>query len=74
MLVATDIVLSGEIKPSHIVNGLMLGASLTGVGSLVSGIWFMADSGAMGINYLITGEADGLGDMLDKSTGTLKLL
>lgn len=66
MLVA-DIALSGDIKPSHIINGAMLGASTTGVGSIVAGIWFVADFGRMGVNYLIYNEARGLGDIIDES-------
>lgn len=31
VLLAADVILSGEIKPSHIINGAMLGASTTGV-------------------------------------------
>lgn len=73
VLLAADIVLSGEIKPSHIINGAMLGASTTGVGAIVAGAWFIADFGTMGANYLINGEAKGLGDMLDESVGTYEM-
>ena len=44
----------------------MLGASTTGVGSIVAAIWFAADLGTMGINILISGEAKGLGDIIDE--------
>lgn len=51
----------------------MLGASTTGVGAIVAGVWFIADFGTMGVNYLINGEAKGIGDMIDESVGTLEL-
>lgn len=66
VLLAADVVISGEIRPSHIINGTMLGASTTGVGSIVAAIWFVSDLGTMGINILISGEARGLGDMIDE--------
>lgn len=67
VLLVGDIALSGEIKPSHVINGLMLWASGTGVGSIAAGVWFIADFGTMGVNYLINGEAKGIGDMIDES-------
>lgn len=67
-LLVADIALSGDIKPSHVINGIMLGASTTGVGSIVAGAWFVADFGTMGVNYLINGEAKGIGDMIDESS------
>jgi hypothetical protein len=73
VLIAADIVLSGEVKPSHIINGAMLGASTTGVGAIVAGVWFIADVGTMGVNYLVNGQAKGLGDILDESIGTYKM-
>ena len=54
------------IWPSHIINGAMIGASTTGIGSIVAAIWFAADLGTMGINIVISGEAKGLGDMIDE--------
>ena len=51
----------------------MLGASTTGVGAIVAGVWFIADFGTMGVNYLINGEVKGIGDMIDESVGTLEL-
>ncbi|MFC4749756.1 RHS repeat-associated core domain-containing protein [Flavobacterium branchiicola] len=66
-LLVADIALSGNIKPSHVINGAMLGVSTTGVGSIVAGVWFVADFGTMGVNYLIYDEAKGLGDILDDS-------
>lgn len=69
ILVATDIVLSGEVRPSHLINGVMLGASTTGVGSIVAGIWFIADYGTGTYNYIFT--QDGfrtLSDVIDQSS------
>ena len=34
----------------------MLGVSTTGVGTIIAGVWFIADYGTMGINYIFTGE------------------
>ncbi len=45
ILVAADIALSGELKPSHAINAAIIGASFTGVGSVLAGIWFIADNG-----------------------------
>jgi hypothetical protein len=59
--------MSGEVKPSHVINATMLGASFSGIGSIVAGVWFVADMGTMGVNYLVSGEAKGLGDMIDES-------
>ncbi|WP_409417853.1 hypothetical protein [Flavobacterium sp. PS2] len=67
-LLVADIALSGDIKPSHVINGIMLGMSTTGVGSIVAGAWFIADFGTMGVNYLINGESKGLSDMIDESS------
>ena len=72
--VATDIVLSGEVKPSHLINGVMLGASTTGVGSIVAGIWFIADYGTGAYNYIFT--PDGfrtISDIIDESVGTYEM-
>ncbi|UII31993.1 DUF6443 domain-containing protein [Fulvivirga ulvae] len=72
-LIVADIALSGELKPSHAINTAMLGASTTGVGAIVAGVWFLADFGTMGVNYLINGEAKGIGDMIDESIGTYEM-
>ncbi len=67
VLLVADIAISGEIRPSHAINGAMIGVSAaTGVGSIVAAIWFAADMGTMGINLLISGEAKGLGDIIDE--------
>ncbi len=68
-----DIVLSGELKPSHVVNGAMLAISGTGVGSIIAAVWFIADYGTMGVNYLSGNGAKGLGDMLDEQMGTYEM-
>lgn len=68
-LLVADVAMSGEIKTSHLINGAMLAVSMSGVGSIVAGAWFVADMGTMGVNYLINGEAKGLGDMIDEATG-----
>ena len=73
VLIGADILLSGEIKPSHLINGAMLGVSTTGVGTIIAGVWFIADYGTMGINYIFTGEAKGTSDMIDESIGTYEL-
>ena len=72
-LVITDVALSGELKPSHVINSVMLGASTTGVGAIVSGVWFVADFGTMGVNYLLGNGAKGIGDMIDESTGKIEM-
>ena len=66
VLLVADIAVSVEVRPSHIINGAMIGASTTGIGSIVAAIWFAADLGTMGINIVISGEAKGLGDMIDE--------
>ncbi len=73
VLLVADIALSGELKPSQAINAVMLGASTTGVGAIAAGVWFLADFGTMGVNYLINGKAKGLGDMIDESVGTYKM-
>ena len=73
VLIGADILLFGEIKPSHLINGAMLGVSTTGVGTIIAGVWFIADYGTMGINYIFTGEAKGISDMIDESIGTYEL-
>src|SRR5690554_3784546 len=74
ILVATDIVLSGEVRPSHWINGGMLAVSGTCVGSIVAGIWFIADYGTGAYNYIFT--QDGfrtLSDVIDENVGTYKV-
>ena len=73
ILIVADVALSGELKPSHAFNATMLAASTTGVGAIAAGIWFIADFGTMGVNYLVNGEARGLSDMMDDYIGTLEM-
>lgn len=60
--------MSGQVKPSHWINGGMLAVSGTGVGSIVVAAWFLADYGTMGVNYISGNGAVGLGDMIDQSS------
>ena len=64
---AADIALSGEVKPSHVINGAMLGASTTGVGAIAAGVWFVADYGTMGYNRIVNGEWKSLSDIIDEA-------
>jgi hypothetical protein len=64
-LVVADIAMSGEVKPSHIINGISIGLSFSVWGSLVAGAWFVADYGTLGVNYLMGNGAVGLGDIID---------
>ena len=67
VFLAADIALSGEIKPSHFINGTMLGVSGTGVGAVVAGAWFIADYGTMGFNRIVNGEWRSLSDIIDEA-------
>ena len=62
-LTVYDVIDTGQIKPSHVINSIMIGASFTGVGAIVSSIYFVADFGT----YLFTGK--GIGDRLDEYYG-----
>jgi|LakMenEpi03Aug12_release.lakeMendotaPanAssembly.Ray.scaffolds.fasta_scaffold367917_2 RHS repeat-associated protein len=62
-LIGSDIVVNRQIKASHVINGFMTGISFTGVGSVVSGLWFIADFGTQGI----CGKS--LSDRLDEAVG-----
>jgi hypothetical protein len=68
-----DVIMSGELKPSQLINGGMLMASGTGIGSVVAVVWFIADFGTMGVNYIIGNGAISLGDMLDNAVGTYEM-
>lgn len=59
LLLAGDIALSGEVKPSHVVSVVLIGASSTGVGAIFAGIYFVADFGT----GLVTGKS--ISDRLD---------
>ena len=52
-LLAADVGLSGEIKPSHVVTACLIGSSSTGVGAIFAGVYFIADIGT----GLITGNS-----------------
>lgn len=73
VLLAADVLLSGELKASHAINSAMLGASTTGVGAIVAGTWFIADFGTMGVDYILNGEAKGLGDIIDEKVGSYEM-
>lgn len=69
VLLAADILISKEVKPSHAINAAMLGASCSGVGSIIAGIWFVADSGVLLYNLAVYNENKSLGDIIDESIG-----
>lgn len=69
VLLVADIALTGEIKPSHAINAAMLGASTTGVGSIVAGVWFLADTGTLLFNLAVYQENKSLSDIIDQSIG-----
>lgn len=62
---AADVAMSGEVRVSHLINTGAVFGSKIGVGV----IWFIADYGTMGANYLLHREAKGLGDMIDEWVG-----
>ena len=62
-LIITDVAVNKQIKASHVINGLMTGLSFTGVGSIISGVWFIADMGTQ----FVTGKS--LSDRLDEAVG-----
>ncbi len=64
-LTAYDVAETGQIKPSQVINTFLAGASFTGVGAIVAGIYFAADFGT----YLFTGR--GIGDRLDQEFGPI---
>src|SRR5690606_25857362 len=69
VLVAADVVMSGQMKPSHYINGGMLAASSTGVGSIVAGVWFIADMGTGAYNYYFSDDGfRTLSDVIDESS------
>lgn len=47
----------------------MLGASTTGVGSIVAGVWFLADTGTLLFNLAVYQENQSLGDIIDNNIG-----
>ena len=66
-LVIADVALSGEIRASHVLTTAMIGInSIPLAGNVISGLYFGADFITMGVSYLNTGEAYGIGDYLDQ--------
>lgn len=70
-LAVADIGLSGEIKPSHVVSVVLVGASTTGVGAIFAGVYFIADIGT----GLITGKSisERLDGWVENNYGKLEL-
>lgn len=66
-LIVADIALSGELKPSHAINTILIGASTTGIGAIVAGAYFITDIGC----EFVTGTS--LSDRIDKKIGTVEL-
>jgi hypothetical protein len=64
-LTVYDVIDTGQIKPSHVINSVMIGASFTGVGAIVLTIYFVADFGT----YLFTGK--GIGNRIDEYYGPI---
>lgn len=74
VLVAADIAMSGELKPSHGINVFMLGISGTGVGSIVAGVWFIADMGTGTYNYYFSNDGfKTISDMIDQNVGSYEM-
>jgi hypothetical protein len=69
VLLVADVAMSGEVKTSHAINAGMLAISGTGVGSIVAGVWFVADMGTGAVNYLNGSGFKTLSDVIDESTG-----
>ncbi len=63
LLITSDVIVNKQIKASHVINGIMTGLSFTGVGSLISGAWFIADIGTQ----FFTGRS--LSDRIDEAVG-----
>ena len=72
-MIVADIALSGELKPSQLINAGAAMAAGSGIGSLVGVAWFAADFGTMGVNILLGTGAVGLGDMIDNAVGTIEM-
>lgn len=73
-LVIADIAMSGEFKPSHVINATMIGISGTGFGSIVAGIWYIADYGTGAYNYFFTDDGfRTLSDVIDEGIGTYEM-
>ncbi len=70
-LLIADIGLSGEVKPSHVVTAVLIGASSTGIGAIFAGIYFIADIGT----GVVTGRSisDRLDGWAEDNLGKLEL-
>ncbi|WP_231847461.1 RHS repeat domain-containing protein [Flavobacterium branchiophilum] len=68
VMTGVNVYKNGELKASDVFNASMAAISFTGVGSVVAGIYFVADLSTMGVSYLTTGEAKGIGTYLDENT------
>jgi len=68
VMIGVNVYKTGELKASDVLYATMAGASFTGVGSVVAGIFFIADFATMGVSYLATGEAKSIGNYLDENT------
>jgi RHS repeat-associated protein len=62
-LIVSDVIANKQISASHLINGAMTAISFTGVGSVVAGLWFVADLGTQ----LVTGRS--LSERLDELVG-----
>jgi RHS repeat-associated protein len=65
---AYNVVDKGELKASDVLYATMAGISFTGVGSVVAGVFFMADLATMGFTYVRDGKSKSIGDILDENT------
>ncbi|PJR04324.1 hypothetical protein [Avrilella dinanensis] len=67
-LLVVDVAVSGQVQPSHWINGTMIGISGTGVGSIVAAVWYIADYGTGAYNYFFTDDGfRTLSDVIDES-------
>ena len=65
LLIAADVYDKGEIRPSHVINGVMTGIGLTGWGAPIAAGYFLVDMG-MGVFY-----KGGLSGYIDDNTDTI---
>ncbi|WEK33954.1 MAG: hypothetical protein P0Y53_15810 [Candidatus Pseudobacter hemicellulosilyticus] len=63
VVLVADVVITQQVKPSHVLNAAMTGLAFTGVGSVISGAWFVLDIGTQ----LFTGKS--LSERLDEAVG-----
>ncbi len=68
VMTGVNVYKTGELKASDVLNATMAAISFTGIGSVVAGVYFVADLATMGTSYLIEGEAKSIGDYLDENT------